>query len=52
MLVIDWQVLIQLTKKQILTVVLQNCKKSAVKLLENSTLIYLLNLFSIFCQRL
>ena len=52
MLVIDWQVLIQPTKKQILTVGLQNCKNSAVKLLENSTLIYLLNLFSIFCRRL
>ena len=40
-------------KRQILTVVLQNCKKSAVKhSIENSTLLYSVDLSAKFFQRL
>ena len=53
MLGIDVKVLSPLPKKEILTVVLKNCEKSAVKhSIEKPILLTLLNLCIMFCSRL
>ena len=53
MLPIDGKVLSSPRKKQILTKLTQNCKKSAVEhSIEKFMLLNLLDLFTIFCPRL